>query len=104
MARLSEASGLIFVGGFVFGNTMLMIAAGALIVGMALFALVTFPVEIQAGRAAVDTLEANAMVQADELPRRSPCPSLSRVYLSIGLGQRLGFIAFLVVGAAIAKV
>jgi len=96
LARLSQWSGVIFIGAFWFGIPILMLLAGLILAGYVLFALVTLPVEIGASQEASRVLIATATATEDDIRGvRKVLRAAAGTYVA-ALGQRLGFFLFLV--------
>lgn len=96
LARISQWSGLVFVGAFWFGIPLLMVLAGLILAGYVLFALITLPVEFGASREALRTLTSTATATKDDLRGvRQVLRAAAGTYVA-ALGQRLGVFLFLV--------
>lgn len=101
--QLSQWSLVIFIGGFWFHIPLLMAAAGLLVVGLAAFALVTLPVELNASRLAVGWLQDAGLATSTELPGvRGVLRAAASTYLA-NFGYRLGLLLFLLLAVGIAR-
>jgi Zn-dependent membrane protease YugP len=99
---LAQWSSFIFVGGMLFGNQMLMALGGVLLFGMLVFSLVALPVERDASRRALASLEQAGLTNPEEKKGvKKVLKGAAFTYLA-GIGQRLGTFLFFVavVGAA----
>ncbi|MBW7884772.1 MAG: zinc metallopeptidase [Caldilineaceae bacterium] len=101
VGTMTQWSSLIFVGGMLFGIPSLMGLGGLLLAGLAIFSLVTLPVERNASDRALASLNAAGLAAAEELdPVRQVLGAAAFTYLA-ALGQRLAtFLFFAVVVAA----
>lgn len=101
--QLSQWSGLIFIGGFWLGIPPLMAAAALLIIGLAAFALVTLPVELNASRLAVGWLHDAGLTPSAEVPAmRRVLRAAASTYLA-NFGHRLGLLLFLLLAVGVAR-
>jgi uncharacterized protein len=103
LAQLSRWGGLIFIGGFWIGIPVLMGLAGLLMAGLALFALVTLPVELNASKRAVGWLESSGLAATDELPLVRRVLRAAAFTYVVGLGQRVGIFLFLLIAVLAAR-
>lgn len=102
VGALAQWSSIIFVGGMLFGNQLLMGLGGLLLFGMLIFALVTLPVERDASRRASVALEQAGLISAEEKKDVDKVLRGAAFTYLAGLGKRLGTFLFFVavVGAA----
>jgi uncharacterized protein len=101
--QLSQWSGFIFIGGFWLGIPLLMLAAGVLLAGLAVFALVTLPVEFNASRLAVRWLRDGGLATAEEVPAvRRVLRAAASTYL-VHLGHRLGLLLFVLLAVGVVR-
>jgi uncharacterized protein len=101
--QLSQWSLVIFIGAFWFGIPLLMTAAGLLVIGLAAFALVTLPVELNASRLAVRWLQDASLATSAELPSvRRVLRAAASTYLA-SFGHRIGLVLFLLLAMGIAR-
>jgi uncharacterized protein len=101
--ELSQWSGAILIGGFWLGIPVLQLAAGLLLAGLAAFAVITLPVELNASRQAVRWLEQSGLVTSTELPGiRRVLRAAAFTYVA-AMGHRLGLLLFLFLGVAVAR-
>jgi uncharacterized protein len=101
--QLSQWSLVIFIGAFWFGIPLLMTAAGLLVIGLAAFALVTLPVELNASRLAVRWLQDASLATSAELPSvRRVLRAAASTYLA-NFGHRLGLLLFLLLAVGVAR-
>ena len=100
--RAAQVSSVIFVGGMLFGIPLLRGAAVVVLALLALFSLVTLPIELHASRTAIKMLEETGL--ADDQDRQGVKRVLRSAALTYvtGLGRQLSnFLFFIaVVGAA----
>jgi Zn-dependent membrane protease YugP len=96
LSALAPWSALIFIGGFWFGSELLMALSIAYVAGLALFALVTLPVELGASRRAVELLRSTRLADAEELEEvRAVLRAAATTYI-VGLLRQIGFFLALV--------
>jgi uncharacterized protein len=101
--ELSRWSGIILIGGFWLGIPVLQVAAGLLLAGLAVFAVVTLPVELSASRQAVRWLEQSGLVAGPELPGvRRVLRAAAFTYVA-AMGHRLGLLLFILLGVVVAR-
>lgn len=99
LSQVAPWSALIFIGGFWFGNEILMALSIAYVAGLAVFALVTLPVELGASRRAVELLRSTGVADAEELDEvRSVLRAAAVTYL-VGLLRQVGFFLALILVA-----
>lgn len=103
VGAMTQWSSLIFVGGMLFGIPTLMGLGGLLLAGLAIFSLVTLPVERNASDRALASLNAAGLALAEELdPVGQVLRAAAFTYLA-ALGQRLATFLFFVVVVAAAR-
>lgn len=98
----TQWSGFVFLGGMLFGIPLLMALGGVLLAGMAVFSLVTLPVERNASDRALEMLEQTGLAAEKREGVRQVLRAAALTYLT-ALGQRLASFLFFaaVVGAAL---
>lgn len=99
---VAQWSSFIFVGGMLFGNQLLMTLGGMLVFGMLVFSVVTLPMERDASRRALASLEQAGWINSEEKKGvERVLRGAAFTYLA-GIGQRVGTFLFFVavVGAA----
>lgn len=102
--RISVAaqwSSFVFVGGMLFGNTLLMALGGVMLAALVVFSLITLPVERNASDRALKMLEQTGLAGSGEREGvKKVLRTAAFTYVS-ALAQRLGtFLMFVVVVAA----
>ena len=103
LSRLTPWTGLFLIGGLVIGIPVLTMLMGAFLLGMAVFAAVTLPVELTASRHAITTLERYGLAAGDELPGvRRVLQAAAFTYVA-NLAHRVGIVLFLLLGALAAR-
>jgi uncharacterized protein len=101
--QLSQWSGLILVGGLWLGIPVLTVAAGVLLVGLTIFALVTLPVELSASRRALRWLDAAGLATGPELPAaRRVLRAAAWTYLA-SFAHRLGLLLVLLMAVGVLR-
>jgi uncharacterized protein len=105
-SRISVAaqwSSFVFLGGILFRIPVLMVLAGVFMFAMLLFTLVTLPVERDASKRALKSLEQTGLVAGDEAKGvRQVLNSAAFTYLA-SLGQRLASFLFFAVVILLAR-
>lgn len=105
LGRAASLSPLVFIGGMMFGNPLLMGLGGLMLAGMTVFALVTLPVERDASKRARAILQANGLAgRADREGVEEVLRAAAVTYLA-GLGRRLASFLFfvMVIGAGLGR-
>lgn len=100
--QLSQWSSVILIGGFLLGIPPLIGAAAVLLAGLAVFAVITLPVELHASRQAVAWLADSHLVSDTELPGiRRVLRAAAFTYLT-AMAYRIGLLLFVVGGVLLA--
>jgi uncharacterized protein len=103
IGAMTQWSSFIFVGGMLFGIPSLMALGGVMLAGLAIFSLVTLPVERNASDRAMASLKQAGLAMAEELDAvRQVLQAAALTYLA-ALGQRLATFFFFVVVVAAAR-
>lgn len=99
LSALAPWSAAIFIGGFWFGNELLMGLAIVYVAGLAVFALVTLPVELGASKRAIELLESTRLADAEELAEVRDVLRAAAITYIVGLFRQIGFFLALVLVA-----
>ncbi len=96
LSQLTQLSGAVFVGGILFGFTPLMYLGGVMLAALTLFGLVTLPVEYNASRRALASLEDTGLAVGSEADgARRVLRAATFTYLA-GLARQLASFLFFV--------
>ena len=103
VSQVTQWSSLVFVGGMLFGISILMALGGVMLAGLILFSLVTLPVERNASNRALESLTQAQLAATGEIQEvRQVLRAAAFTYLA-GVGQRLGTFLFFVIAVAAAR-
>jgi Zn-dependent membrane protease YugP len=101
LSRLAPWSGFFLFGGFLLGSLPLLLLACVYMGGLAIFSIVTLPVELGASRRAVDLLQRARIATGDELPEIRQVLTAAALTYAAGIAQQLGlFLAVLLAATA----
>jgi len=100
---VTQWSSFIFIGGMLFGISILMALGGVMLAGLALFSLVTLPVERNASDRALAALQAMGLAATEEIAGvRRVLRAAAFTYLA-GVAQRLGTFLFFAIAVLAAR-
>ena len=101
LAKLAPYSGIVLIGGFWFGNLVLVVLACAYMAALVVFSIVTLPVELEASRRALQLLRRTGLAYGDELTEILEVLRAAAFTYVAGIAQQLGiFLAVLLSAAA----
>jgi Zn-dependent membrane protease YugP len=102
LAQFAPVSGFVLIGGFWFGNPLLIVLGLAYAAGLLLFALATLPVELGASRRALRLLQQTRLTDAAEARGVRRVLIAAALTYVVGLLHRLGaFLALVIVAQAL---
>lgn len=99
LAKLAPWSGIFLIGGFWLGIPVLMLLSIAYAVGMAVFAIATLPVELDASHRALALLRRAGFTDPEETGEIQRVLRAAALTYVVGLSQQLGVVFALVVFA-----
>lgn len=100
---VTQFSSIAFIGGMVFHIQGLMLLSGIIMAGMLLFSLVTLPVERNASRRALDSLEQRGLAAGEGRAQTHQVLNAAALTYLANVSQRLGTFLFFVVMVGLAQ-
>lgn len=100
---VTQFSSIAFIGGMVFHIQGLMLLSGIIMAGMLLFSLVTLPVERNASRRALDSLEQTGLTVGDERDQVQQVLNAAALTYLASVSQQLGTFMFFVLMVGLAQ-
>lgn len=95
LALMGQLSPLIFTWGILFRNVFLVYVGVSLLVGMVIFSLVSLPIEFNASKGALNTLQEVGLADRDEIKMVSVVLRHAAFTYLIGAAQRIGTFLFI---------
>jgi Zn-dependent membrane protease YugP len=95
LAFMGQLSPLVFTWGILFRNVFLVYVGVSLLVGMVIFSLVSLPIEFNASKRALNTLQEVGLADRDEIKMVSVVLRHAAFTYLIGAAQRIGTFLFI---------